>query len=156
MERSRLISLAQEVRNHIECTLTPTYFGKDLACTCAISSWTLWRLLLRHGIASNFVIGRYYGFLSSYVENCLHNDVPIDWEYIGIGHCWVEVGKEILDITLTQFEKVDSVCILGHDDKLNYHYPLLRNVQAIREINKEWPKEQKPKTYNKYLRRILK
>jgi hypothetical protein len=148
--------LAEFVRTQIESTLCPTYFGYDLACSCAVSSWTLWRFLTKNQIKSNFVLGRWYGDVAIQVEECLYEDIPVDWESVGIGHCWIEIDDKIIDITLTQFDNVPNVCILDEDDDDFYHYPLKRNQDAINEINCCWPKEQNPKTYYQYLKGILK
>ena len=147
--------LAEFVRTQIESTLCPTYFGYDLACACAVSSWTLWRLLLKNDIKANFVLGRHWAFMASYVENCQDRNIPVDWDHMGSGHCWVEANNKIIDITLTQFDNAPKVCILDEDDSLFYHHALLRNQDAMSEINRCWPKEQKPKTYYKYLKGIL-
>ena len=60
---SKLIQyeLAKIVRTHIESTLVPGYFQPDLTCACAVSSWTLWRLLKKQGVNANFISGRHIG-----------------------------------------------------------------------------------------------
>lgn len=151
-----IYKVAKNVREHIELTLCPSYFGNDLSCACAVSSWTLWRLLKKQGVNANFVSGRYIGYIYLSYEKEIDEGRDVDISHLGDGHCWVEANNEIIDITATQFDKCDSVCIVKSDErKRNYYIPQKSNLQAIREINKTWPLEQKPQTYKKYLRRLL-
>ena len=155
---SKLIQyeLAKIVRTHIESTLVPGYFQPDLTCACAVSSWTLWRLLKKQGVNANFISGRHIGNIYLSYEKEIDEGRAVDISHLGDGHCWVEVDNEIIDITATQFDKCDSVCIVKSDErKLKYYIPQQSNLRAIREINQTWPLEQKPQTYKKYLRRLL-
>lgn len=147
---------AQKVRDHIESTLVPDYFGVDLTCACAVSSWTLWRLLKKQGVNANFISGRYIGNIYLSYEKEIEEGRYIDVEFLGDGHCWIEVDKKIIDITATQFDFCDSVCIVkSNERKRKYYIPQKTNSKAIREINQDWPVEQQPKTYKKHLRRLL-
>lgn len=70
----------------------------DLACMCAVASFVLAEALRKNGIKCNVLYGKFH--------------LPKrNW---GSEHCWVEVGRKIVDITATQFQDLPKVYIVSN------------------------------------------
>jgi hypothetical protein len=87
-----LIAIASDVRAEMVDFATESRISlcpDDLDMACTLASWVLWTVLRRLGAGAAFVSGRAFG----------------------TGHCWVEVGDEIFDITATQFGDYADVLV---------------------------------------------
>lgn len=80
MAIERITRIAHEVRVELQSWLKDK-FREDLECTCGICSYTLYRVLCA------------VGYNAELVESVDNNE----------GHCWVEVGGYVVDLTATQF-----------------------------------------------------
>ena len=108
-----VISIATKVRRQCEIFAQSseakghdfhTYFDKsDLACMCAVASYTLAKALNDNGIRCKMVTGWFR-----------------EWADYEEQHCWVETHNKIIDITATQFGIKKPVFIVSrHHEK--YH-----------------------------------
>lgn len=100
---------------------TPSYSSKNLECYCAVASWFLQTRISRYGIKSDLVVGKFKTHLG--------------WDS---DHCWVRIGNDIVDITLTQFGRYEKVYIAPHDGRFT---PLYVGQKAYDRLRK-WPEEQ--------------
>jgi len=72
--------------------------------------------------------------------------VPGEW---GDGHCWVDVGGVIIDVTATQFDSaLPAVCVLRPSDVSRAHYAPADETPCF----DGWPAYQMP---SKKLRRMV-
>lgn len=61
------------------------------------------------------------------------------------GHCWIEFGDNIVDVTATQFGLTKRVFLSVADD---FRYQrVMKNDTALKAIEENWPDEQRPSTY---------
>lgn len=95
-----------------------SYSNSTLSCYCATASWLLWERLRK-----NENVHLHYG------------------KYYGAEHCWISVGKMIIDITATQFGVNHKVYIVPIS---SYGYEsLVIDYDAIESFNdSSWPYEQ--------------
>jgi len=98
-----LRNIAWQVRRRCEkfAKRRDNYFGDDLEGLCAIASCIIHKLLERKGIDSKMVYGQYHTN-----EDCT-----------GFGHCWVECGDQVIDVTATQFDLLPKVIVRRIDCK---------------------------------------
>lgn len=110
---------------HTECEAlhkkNPLWIGEDLNGACAIASYSLYEFLKNNNLNSKFVLGTY-------------NDIK---------HCWVELDKQIIDLTATQFGSIHKVYTPLKDS--NY-YPQFYNKFAL-NIVRGWG-DQSPFKYS--------
>lgn len=128
--KSTLRALARRFRSWFVTLPETSSFDQDLCCACAVASEALARFLRREGFDARFVEGQY-----------------VPWDLDGdTNHCWVEVGKWIVDITATQFAtgryRLPEVYIVpvGHKDFRSKR----RGQYALRIVRKIWPRDQRP------------
>lgn len=104
--------IAREVR--LKCEeyarrLGNRYFTKSLESMCGIASYALKQALEGARLDSNLV----YGF------------------YDGMGHCWLEYGDRIIDITATQFGVRRRVYVTDYE---NAKYQFEKYMGSIAEF----------------------
>lgn len=122
-------------------------FPKDLGCYCAIASYFLVELAVIFGYEAEIAEGA--AFDKSVKKRRL---VAED-----VNHCWVVVGKQIYDITATQFATNRLPLPSVHCTKVkdpNY-LPFQQGPKVVEAFRKDWPKQQSPLTWKKQLRPYL-
>lgn len=121
---SRLREIANQVRRKCEIYADQTgNWGEDLCGMCAIASAALKEALSRAGFDSKIIHG---------YNGCL-------------GHCWVEIGDTIYDITATQFGG-DAVTIVSTDDEFYQEY---KEPRTCEELETDFP--HKLSTFNEMI-----
>lgn len=104
----------------------------DLCGACGVASYALYRLYKKYRIKSKFVMGQFADF-----AGC---------------HCWVQVNKKIVDITVTQFDIETPVLIVpANDDRY-----IIEKVgkEALMDF-KEWPIDQRISTHKEFITHLL-
>jgi hypothetical protein len=124
MSKHNIYNIAKVTRKELQ-GLINKHFDPSWACSCAVCSWQLTKVLKNFGYNSIFAIGSY------------NND----------NHAFVIVDCQIVDITGTQFN-LKEIEIRNFDDR-DYAVELM-GQPAIKDLI-NWPKEQQPRTYRKYL-----
>ena len=99
-------------------------FPDDLCGMCAIAAGKLWRELTKAHIPAQIAYA----------------------EHFGDGHCFVMVGRYIVDVTASQFGH-DKVVIRVMNKGLSFYWQptkMFRSVTALRREQKNdgWPREQ--------------
>ena len=109
----------------------PSYSSaKNLECMCAIASALIFKELKKHKIKATFIEGYFRTRLYSLRNPTKEN----------INHCWVEVNKKIIDVTLTQFGRYPKVIVSG---KISPKYIKIFTHSRVPKL-KEWPEDQRP------------
>lgn len=103
---------------------------KDLTAMCAIASALIFKELKKHKIKAKFIEG-YFKKCEYPVEEPTKED---------INHCWVEVDKKIIDVTLTQFGEYPKVIVSG---RISPDYIKISVHDRIPKLQ-DWPEEQRP------------
>lgn len=101
------------------------YKRKDLSCMCAIASMALAKVLRKFKIKANVVDGSFIYDQSNHT----------------FGHCWVECGNHIIDITATQFKIYQDIFITHKRNNLNYIKGIIKNKIIYFS---DWPNTQQP------------
>jgi hypothetical protein len=134
MSHHNIYNIAKHTRKELEI-LIKKFFNPDWSCSCAVCSWQLTRVLKQFNYDAIFVVGKY--LQKNY--------------YYPNEHAFVIVDSQIIDITGTQFN-LDEIEIKRFDDK---HYVVdFLGRSAVKDLF-NWPKEQQPITYKKYLDKAL-
>ena len=135
--KEHIEKLATEVRKHVVKVFgKKERFGKNLDTCCAVASFILWGVLNRFKYKTRLIKGKF------------HND----------DHCWVVVNDQlIVDITASQFndkkQKHSDVEIQPIDNK-DYTAQLIEH--AVLQDFASWPEEQRPATYRKEIKELVK
>jgi hypothetical protein len=109
------------------------FWGDDWCGLCAISSFTLTRVLKDLGFKSSLVVGKF--------------DSVDD-------HCWVEYGGKIIDLTCKQFGG-PKILITNEEKWLHMYVEFSRGAAALREIKRNWPREQRPDIWKIRLDKVI-
>lgn len=133
MSNKTLKTLAKQVRDKLKYFIfnNNNSFDSNFFCACAVSSYTLWKVLLSKGYTAKFVRGFYQGK----------------------DHCFVICNDQIVDITATQFDISEEVYIVYHND-IDYDC-VDEDSEALCYLNDNWPSDQIPKTYEEELSKII-
>ena len=101
-------------------------FSQNLCGLCAISSFTLKKVLDRKGIKAKAFIGKF-------VDDVGKTD-----------HCWVEDNRFIFDITATQFGIPEKVYVIDKKSEKASSYQGGKMIKNANQFN-GWPETQRPK-----------
>lgn len=123
---TEILAVGHKVRSFLEKDLR---WSSNLTGACAIGSFIVWKLLKAH--KPILVVG----------------DSP------DMGHCWVKVGRKVVDITATQFGDYPPVLVLPVQkySKLNFMSQFTKklvNEKGVNSLKEEWPEFQTPWTYS--------
>lgn len=116
----------------------PEYFGPNLDCACAISSHTLQLALDSFGIDALFVMGE----MRSSARGRSYGE-----------HCWVVVGKTVIDLTARQFSSnFPPLHVVPATDPC---YRVSKTGRAaLLEVNRDWTLHS-PNAHRKDITRVL-
>lgn len=114
--------------------LVKKYNSANLECKCAIASQLIWKALNKRGYQAIFAIHR--GRDHQYSPN----------RYTC--HCFVLCNDYLIDITATQFMKVDKVLVKKHRHESYWMISQTANtLSGIKELLSSWPPEQQLKKF---------
>ena len=119
-------AVAYQVREWAEAYAEDAHFDDDLCGLCAIASGELHSRLKRKGI-----------------DSTLHLFEGEWW-----GHCFVEVGEYVVDVTVTQFDVKDKVAIepitMARKHPFWNSHKAFNTVKNLKKYQRQtrWPSEQ--------------
>jgi predicted DNA-binding protein (UPF0278 family) len=115
---------------------------EDMQGACAISSYTVYRLLRSKGYEAEFV-------MAMDADDCE-------------GHCYVELKNWVIDLTPKQFDsELSDILVIKKEKyietipKLKKYVRITRGKRAMSQL-KEWSKEQSPITYRGKINYLIK
>ncbi|HUU87864.1 MAG TPA: hypothetical protein VMX17_08935 [Candidatus Glassbacteria bacterium] len=130
-ELETLISFGAQIRTNLETlSLLKKSRIDGMAGYCGLGSALLHKTATVHNIKTDFVLGTFKTPNRKKKKS---------------GHCWVEFGDHIIDITASQFGINSRIYVSNiGDDRYTY---VAKNDTAIFAIETCWPPEQKFSTY---------
>jgi hypothetical protein len=131
MELTTLISFGAQIRTNLETlSLLKKSRIDGMAGYCGLGAVLLYRVAAIHNIKTDFVLGTF--------------KTPTRKRKTS-GHCWVEFGDHIIDVTASQFGMKPRVYVSDIGD--DRYYFIAKNDNAIVAIENNWPDDQKPSMY---------
>lgn len=138
MTNQELLPILSNVRTFLEKKSCPfKTWNESLSGACAVGSFIIWEILKREGHKPRLVMS---------TEGCE-------------AHCWVKLGKKVLDVTATQFGDYPKLLIMPAQKYANLPFVYGKkyyNEDVIEDLIVNWPREQTPWHYAKAIRRSFK